>query len=78
VVPAERATTVALFAALLFLGSSAGTALAGPLAESGAFETVFRVALVIAVPLALAAAAARARYVRVVSPAPGAGSPSAE
>jgi predicted MFS family arabinose efflux permease len=62
VVPTERATAVALFAALLFLGSSAGTAAVGPLADSGAFGTAFRLALVVAVPLALAAAVARTRY----------------
>jgi predicted MFS family arabinose efflux permease len=62
VVPRERATAVALFAALLFLGASTGTALAAPLAEAGAFDTVFRIALAVAVPLALAAAAARRRY----------------
>ncbi len=45
VVPGERATTVALFAALLFLGGSVGTAALAPLADAGAFETVFRVAL---------------------------------
>jgi hypothetical protein len=64
VVPGERATAVALFAALLFLGSAAGTAAAAPLAEAGAFGTIFRVALAVGVPLALAAAVARARYGR--------------
>jgi predicted MFS family arabinose efflux permease len=62
VVPTERATAVALFAALLFLGSAAGTAAAGPLADTGAFGTLFRVALCLAVPLAVAAGAARIRY----------------
>jgi predicted MFS family arabinose efflux permease len=62
VVPGERATAVALFAALLFLGASAGTALAAPLADAGAFDTMFRIALVVAVPLSLAAAVARRRY----------------
>jgi predicted MFS family arabinose efflux permease len=73
VVPGERATAVALFAALLFLGSAAGTVLAAPLAEAGAFGTVFRVALAVSVPLALAAAVARARYGRAgaISMPPG-------
>jgi predicted MFS family arabinose efflux permease len=62
VVPAHRATAVALFAALLFLGSSAGTALAAPLAGAGDFVTAFRVALAISVPLVVAAAYARHRY----------------
>ncbi len=64
VAPGERATAVALFAALLFLGSAAGTAAAAPLAEAGAYETVFRVALAVSVPLVVAAAVARARYGR--------------
>ncbi|TQM04207.1 MFS transporter [Pseudonocardia kunmingensis] len=62
VVPGERATAVALFAALLFLGGSAGTAVVAPLADAGAFEAVFRVALVVSVPLAVAAVVARGRY----------------
>ncbi|MHA6625603.1 MFS transporter [Pseudonocardia sichuanensis] len=62
VVPGERATAVALFAALLFLGGSAGTAVVAPLADAGAFEAVFRVALVVSVPLAVAAVVARRRY----------------
>jgi predicted MFS family arabinose efflux permease len=64
VVPGERATAVALFAALLFLGSSAGTAVAAPLAEAGEFGVVFVAALVLAVPLALAATLARFGYGR--------------
>jgi predicted MFS family arabinose efflux permease len=73
VVPTERATAVALFAALLFLGGSAGTAAAGPLADAGAFGTMFRVALCVAVPLAVAAGFARFRY----GAARGAGRPDA-
>jgi hypothetical protein len=53
---------VALFAALLFLGAAIGTALLAPLADAGAFETAFRVALGMAVPLAVAAVLARRRY----------------
>jgi predicted MFS family arabinose efflux permease len=64
VVPAERATSVALFATLLFLGSSAGTAVAGGAVEAGAFGPVFGVAAVAAVPLAAAAALALRRYAR--------------
>jgi predicted MFS family arabinose efflux permease len=62
VVPGERATMIALFAALLFLGGSLGTALLAPLADAAAFGTVFRVAVVVAVPLAIAAVLARRRY----------------
>ena len=68
VVPQERATAVALFAALLFLGSSGGTALIAPLAGSGDFPTAFRLALLISVPLAAGAALARARYARAEGP----------
>jgi MFS family permease len=64
VVPGERATAVALFAALLFLGSSAGTAAAGGPAGAGSFGPVFAVALLVAVPLAVAAALALRRYAR--------------
>jgi predicted MFS family arabinose efflux permease len=64
VVPAERATAVALFATLLFFGSSVGTAAAGGAVESGAFGPVFAVAAVAAVPLAAASALALRRYAR--------------
>jgi predicted MFS family arabinose efflux permease len=67
VVPADRASAVALFAALLFLGSSAGAALAAPLAGAGDFSTAFRVALLVAAPLAVVAVVARARYARAAS-----------
>jgi predicted MFS family arabinose efflux permease len=74
VVPHERAAAVALFAALLFLGSSTGTTAAGPLADAGAFGAVFVVAFLLAVPLAVAAWFARSRYGRhdAVGPAPAA------
>ncbi|GAA0905395.1 hypothetical protein GCM10009559_73360 [Pseudonocardia zijingensis] len=62
VVAAERATMVALFAALLFLGAAIGTAGLAPFADVADFETVFRVALVVSVPLAVAAVLARRRY----------------
>jgi predicted MFS family arabinose efflux permease len=62
VVPGERAAMVALFAALLFLGGSVGTALLAPLADTAAFDTVFRVAATASVPLAIAAVIARRRY----------------
>jgi predicted MFS family arabinose efflux permease len=62
VVPGERATMVALFAAVLFLGASVGTAVLAPLADTGAYDVMFRVALAVAVPLAVAAALARRGY----------------
>jgi predicted MFS family arabinose efflux permease len=74
VVPGERATMIALFAALLFLGGSLGTALLAPLADAAAFDTVFRVALTVSVPLAIAAVLARRRYGDrgTIGPAPAA------
>ena len=62
VVPGERATMIALFAALLFLGGSVGTAVLAPLADAAAFDTVFRAAVAVSVPLAVAAVLARRRY----------------
>lgn len=64
IVPGERATAVALFAASLFLGGAAGTALAAPLAQAGEYPALFRLALALAVPLAVAAVLARARWSR--------------
>jgi len=64
VVPQARATAVALFATMLFLGSSAGTALGAPLADTDRFGALFLAALVVSVPLGVAAALARARYAR--------------
>ncbi|GAA1849129.1 hypothetical protein GCM10009836_31110 [Pseudonocardia ailaonensis] len=61
VVPHERATAVALFATSLFLGSSAGTAIAAPAADAGAFDWLFRVTAVLSVLLAVAAPLAIAR-----------------
>ncbi|MBN9111279.1 MAG: MFS transporter [Pseudonocardia sp.] len=65
VVPQARAAAVALFVTVLFLGSSVGTAVVAPLADAGAFGTVFTIALVVSVPLAVVAVIARARYARV-------------
>lgn len=64
VVPHERATAVALFAAALFLGSAAGAALFASLAQAGAFGVLFAVALIAAVPVAALAAVGRAAYAR--------------
>lgn len=64
VVPQARATAVALFAAMLFLGSAAGTTLAAPLAESGAYGPLFLVGAATAVPLAVLAALGRTAYAR--------------
>lgn len=64
VVPAERASAVALFAASLFLGSAAGTALFAPLAEAGAYPLVFGLAVAAAVPVAVLSAVGRRAYAR--------------
>ncbi len=64
VTPQARAAAVALFATVLFLGSSAGTALAAPLADAGEFDELFRAALAVSVPLVVAAVWARRRYGR--------------
>ncbi len=64
VTPQARATAVALFATVLFLGSSVGTVLAAPLADAGAFRTLFTAALIVAAPLVVAAVLARRRYGR--------------
>jgi predicted MFS family arabinose efflux permease len=64
VVPEERATAVALFAAALFLGSAAGTTLFAPLAGAGAFGPLFLVAVLAAVPVAALCALGRAAYAR--------------
>lgn len=62
VAPGGRAVAVSLFSASLFVGSSIGTALFTPLADAGAFSTLFAVAAVAVVPLGVAAVVARARY----------------
>jgi predicted MFS family arabinose efflux permease len=64
VVPGERATSVALFATSLFLGSAIGTAAAAPVAEAGAYGVVCAWAAVGAVPVALAAWWGRRRWAR--------------
>lgn len=55
VVPQARAAMIALFAASLFLGSAAGTALASGAADAGDFAAVFRVAVLVTAVLAVAA-----------------------
>jgi predicted MFS family arabinose efflux permease len=61
-VPGERATSVALFATSLFLGSAIGTAVLAPVAEAGAYGTVFVWSAVGAVPVALIAWWGRRRW----------------
>jgi predicted MFS family arabinose efflux permease len=63
-VPGERATSVALFATSLFLGSAIGTAVLAPLAEAGAYGAVFGWATLGAVPVVLIAWRGRRRWDR--------------
>jgi predicted MFS family arabinose efflux permease len=65
VAPDLRATMISLFAAGLFMGGSAATALVAPLAGDGRFSTVFAIATITCVPLGLAATFARRRFDRV-------------
>jgi len=58
------ATAVSLFAALLFLGSSLGTAVLAPLAGSRSYGPLFALAALVCVPLVAAAALARTGYGR--------------
>jgi predicted MFS family arabinose efflux permease len=61
-VPAERATAVALFATALFLGSAIGTAAVAPIAEAGAYTTAFAWAAAAGVPVAITAWWGRRRW----------------
>ncbi|CAN5513760.1 hypothetical protein BH10ACT9_BH10ACT9_30210 [soil metagenome] len=59
VVPRARSVVIALFAAALFTGGAAGTALASSIASVGHFDLIFVVAAVITVPLTLACLATK-------------------
>ncbi|MHA6780643.1 MFS transporter [Pseudonocardia saturnea] len=67
VVPTARATAVSLFVAALFVGGAVGTALAAPLADAGAFVPMFRIALVLALPVTVAVVWGQSRYERARS-----------
>ncbi len=62
--PAARAATISLFAASLFAGSAAGTALLAPLADAGRFPLLFALAAALALPTGIAATVGRTRYDR--------------
>ncbi|MFI7453381.1 MFS transporter [Nonomuraea sp. NPDC049714] len=62
VVPQARGTTVAFFAASLFVGGAASSWAAGPLAEDGSYPLLFGLAAAVAVPLTVVAALSRRRY----------------
>ncbi|MGW1055880.1 MFS transporter [Streptomyces sp. NPDC001118] len=61
-VPAARGTAVALFVSALFVGSSIGSGLGGPLTAHGHYQQLFALAAVTAVPLTVLAAWLRTRY----------------
>ena len=63
VVPEARATVISFFADALFVGSGLATT-AAPLAEAGAFTTLFALAALVALPLGLLGGLARRRYAR--------------
>jgi predicted MFS family arabinose efflux permease len=67
VAPDLRATAVSLFAAALFTGGAVGTAVVGPLADSGEFASVFLVGVAVTVLLGSWAALARRRYAAAAS-----------
>ncbi|MBB5783953.1 MFS transporter [Nonomuraea jabiensis] len=62
VVPEARGTTIAFFAAALFVGSAVASWAAGPLAEHGRYALLFGLAAGAAIPLTAAAALTRHRY----------------
>lgn len=64
VAPDARAAAVSLFAALLFLGSSLGTAVLAPLAGAGSYGELFLAGALVCVPLVAVAALARTGYSR--------------
>ncbi|HJD83530.1 MFS transporter [Kitasatospora aureofaciens] len=66
-VPAARGTAVALFVSALFVGSSIGSGLGGPLTEHGHYQELFALAAVTAVPLTVLAAWLRTRYTPIDS-----------
>ncbi|CAN5515316.1 hypothetical protein BH11ACT7_BH11ACT7_14940 [soil metagenome] len=59
VAPRARSVVIALFAAALFTGGAAGTALASSSASAGNFDLIFVVAALITIPLTLACLATR-------------------
>ncbi|HKH76180.1 MAG TPA: MFS transporter [Rubrobacteraceae bacterium] len=64
VVPEARATVISFFAAALFVGSGLVANAAAPLAERGAFDLIFALAALVALPLGVVGGLARRRYAR--------------
>lgn len=63
VAPEARGTGVAMFAAALFMGSAAGSALGGPLAQDGRYGLLFGAAAVVTIPLTAAGTLSRRHYI---------------
>ncbi|MFI7702749.1 MFS transporter [Nonomuraea sp. NPDC049480] len=70
VVPEARGTTIAFFAASLFVGSAVASWAAGPLAEDGRYALLFGLAAAAALPLTAVAALTRRRYGALQRPQP--------
>ena len=64
VVPEARATVISFFAAALFVGSGLVANAAAPLAERGAFDLIFALAALVALPLGVLGGLARRQYAR--------------
>jgi hypothetical protein len=64
VLPAARATIVPLFAGSLFCGSALTAVAVAGLADAGRYDTIFRLALLGAVPFGVVAVWGRARWQR--------------
>ncbi|MEU8249624.1 MFS transporter [Nonomuraea sp. NPDC048916] len=62
VTPQARGTSVAFFAAALFVGSAVSSWAGGPLAGNGSYPLLFGVAAAVALPLTVVAAVGRHRY----------------
>lgn len=62
VIPEARGTAVALFSAMLFIGSAASTALAAAPAQNGDWRAIFLIAGVVAIPLTLASPLGHRRW----------------
>lgn len=63
VAPEARGTGVAMFAAALFMGSAAGSALGGPLAQDGHYGLLFGAAAMVTIPLTAAGTLSRRHYI---------------
>jgi predicted MFS family arabinose efflux permease len=65
VAPNARGTSVAFFAAALFVGSAVSSWLGGPAAQDGEYPLLFGIAAAVAVPLTVVAVIGRRRYISI-------------